>query len=370
MKRFNLLYFAIIPIAYLLFQMNTEFGKSTAFFYGFAENKETELSHDQAVLISKILVTPGQEVKEGQLLMEVQQSAIDFKLENISHDLQKLEVIALQQKQEIRDQINQLKIRRTTKVAEIESEIKTLESTIDYNKSLLKDLKSFDGVALEEDTNDPNTIKLNALNESLALITEPIDVEIKQLEQELSTIKTPSVVQQQKLRNEIKYYQNEQNKLAILAPSDGLIGNILCKEGENISSFSTLINFYEQNPTLVKGFVHESLILEVQVGDSLKVSSSLHTSQQITGEVIGLGSRIVEIPERLRKIPDFKTYGREVLIRIPATNPFLQKEKVMLNSFVEESSNPLVRMLAPFYRTNKKEEKQIKNVFSSKAVLK
>ena len=370
MKRFNLLYLAIIPIAYLLFQMNTEFGKSTAFFYGFAENKETELSHDQPVLISKILVTPGQEVKQGQLLMEVEQSVIDLKLENINHDLQKLKVVAEQQKQNIRDRIHQLKTRRISKVAEIESEIKTLASNIEYNQSLLKGLKSFDGVELEDVNNDPNTIKLRTLKESLVLITEPIDVEIRQLEQELATIKTPSVVQEQKLKNEIKYYRNEQDKLAILAPSDGLIGNILCKEGENISSFSTLINFYERNPTLVKGFVHESLILKVQVGDSLKVSSSLHVSQQINGEVIGLGSRIVEIPERLRKIPDFKTYGREVLIQIPAQNPFLQKEKVMLNSFNDEVSNPVVRLFAPLYQTNKKEEKQIKNVFRSKAAAK
>lgn len=370
MKRFNLLYFAIIPIAYLLFQMNTEFGRSTAFFYGFAENKETELSHDQPVLISKILVTPGQEVKQGELLMEVKQSAIDFKLENIGHDLQKLEVMAMQQKQVLRDRINQLKIRRTTKVAEIESDIKALEFNIEYNQNLLKDLKSFDGVELEKTDDDPNTIKLNALKESLALTTEPIDVEIRQIEQELSTIKTPSIVQQQKLKNEIKYYKNEQEKLAILAPIDGLIGNILCKEGENISSFSTLIDFYERNPTIVKGFVHESLILEVQVGDSLKVSSSLHKSQQITGEVIGLGSRIVEIPERLRKIPEVKTYGREVLIQIPATNPFLQKEKVMLNSFIENTSNPLVRLFGPIYKTNKKEEKKIKKAFSSKGSLK
>ena len=125
-------------------------------------------------------------------------------------------------------------------------------------------------------------------------------------------------------------------------------GNILCKKGEHISAFNTLINFYERNPTIVKGYVHESLILEVQVGDSLRITSSLHPSQQVKGEVIGLGSRIVEIPARLRKIPDIKTYGREVLIRIPSDNPFLQKEKVMLNSLDEETPNSVAFMLSIF----------------------
>jgi len=147
-----------------------------------------------------------------------------------------------------------------------------------------------------------------------------------------------------------------------------LIGNILCKEGENISSFSTLINFYERNPTLVKGFVHESLILEVQEGDSLVVSSTLHPEQKTSGEVIGLGSRIVEIPERLRKMPELKTYGREVLIRIPSNNNFLQKEKVMLNSLNIEDSHTLAYMFTFFQsdRKNKKEEKKIKKTIEGK----
>jgi hypothetical protein len=52
-----------------------------------------------------------------------------------------------------------------------------------------------------------------------------------------------------------------------------------------------------------------------------------------------LGSRIVEIPERLRKNPDLKTYGREVLIAIPPSNLFLQKEKVILN-LLKKTSRP------------------------------
>jgi len=79
------------------------------------------------------------------------------------------------------------------------------------------------------------------------------------------------------------------------------------------------------------------MILEVKVGDELEVSSSLHPDHKVRGVVFGLGSRIVEIPERLRKMADFKTYGREVLIKIPEENNFLQKEKVLLNTITKES---------------------------------
>ncbi len=341
MKKINLLYIASIPLAFFLYYMNLQLSQSSAFFYGFAENKETELSHDKSVLIHQILVTPGQEVSKGQLLMEVRQSTMDFKLDNVNHDLERLTLLAQQQKQNLRDRIQQLQTKRKSRVAEIEVEIRNLESSIQFNKDLYKDLKTI-APQTEETKETPSTIRLKALKESLALVTEPIDVEIAQLETALTMIKTPSQVQKQKLKGEREFLEQEQEKLSILAPSEGIIGNILCKEGENISAFSTLINFYERNPTLVKGFVHESLILKVQAGDSLLVSSSLHPEHHIQGKVIGLGSRIVEIPERLRKIPDFKTYGREVLISIPAKNSLLQKEKVMLNSLDHEASNSFV----------------------------
>lgn len=362
MKKYNILYIAIIPMCFALFYMNKNLGKASTIFYGFAENKETELSHDKSVLIHKILVTPGQEVSKGQLLIEVKQSTIDFKFDNANLDLQRLETVEQQQKQQILNRIAQLKVKRTTDVEALNIEISALESKIQYNKSLIEDLKSID-IKNDDSANNPNAVKLQALKKNLQIITKPIDIEIDQLQKELASISIPSQVQQEKLKGEIDYYKSEQGKLEILAPSDGLIGNIFCKEGENIAAFTSLLSFYEQTPTIVKGFVHESLLLQVEVGDMLTVSSTLLNDQKTEGQIIGLGSRIVEIPERLRKIPEFKTYGREVLIRIPKNNPFLQKEKVMLNS-LDASNSKLYSIVHSFFTKNDKNP-EIANVTTS-----
>ena len=82
---------------------------------------------------------------------------------------------------------------------------------------------------------------------------------------------------------------------------------------------------------LIKGYVHEDLTLEVSIADKFTVSSLKDGAVSYPGRVVGLGSRIVEIPSRLRKNPDFKTYGREVLIEITKVNQFLQKEKVAIS---------------------------------------
>jgi len=134
-----------------------------------------------------------------------------------------------------------------------------------------------------------------------------------------------------RLRAEYKHVQeNKEIVVDIVAPTDGLIGNVHCKEGEHITDFRTLISFYEPNPTLVKAYVHEDYLVKVDIGDEFKISSIKDITQTYTGKVVGLGSRIVEIPARMRKVPEFKTYGREVVIRLPAKSKFLQNEKLIL----------------------------------------
>ncbi len=109
-----------------------------------------------------------------------------------------------------------------------------------------------------------------------------------------------------------------------------MIGNVHVKAGEYLPSFKPLITLYEPNPSQVIAYVHESLLVKVNVGDKFIVQSMQDENNKFEGQVVGLGSRIVEIPERLRKMPDLKTYGREVVIKIPVDNSLLQKEKVKI----------------------------------------
>jgi len=343
--------------------MNLGLTETSPFFYGFAENKETELSHYDPVTVERIHVTPGQQVTKGQLLLEVKQSEIDLKIDVAGKDIERLNVITGQEKIVIQSKIRELELRKETEISDHLVEKRNLELSIASKNDLLKDLKSFENIPTN--SNSADALKLSALDKKLESTIAPIELEIAELQKQLRNNRSPELVRQQSLEQEIDYLKKEQNKLSIHAPSDGLIGNILCKEDENINGFSTLINFYERYPTLVKGFVHESLILKVKVNDSLLVSSTMHPEHKVNGIVVGMGTRIVEIPERLRKMPDFKTYGREVLIRIPSKNPFLQKEKVMLNSLNAEENSSLSFMLTPFTGKNKKEEKRISNTLQN-----
>jgi multidrug resistance efflux pump len=332
MKKINILYIVVIGVFFLLMKLNGQYAKHSVTFFGFAENKETQINMSHPVEVQKIHVLPGQEVKKGELLLEVSHASVDFKLDKVSYDLAELSAKEKLWAAELRSNINRMEAQKLNKYNEIQAKIEGIQTAMELNKSLVKDLKSVTIVAdATGDANNPNQLKIDQLKKELESVVVPLDIEIGKLKTELNSLGNPYKVQMQKLENDQKYYEAEQEKLAIVAPTDGLIGNIHVKNAENLSSFATLITFYEEKPTLVEGYVHESLILQVALGDEIEVVSSLHPNHKCVGKVVGLGSRIVEVPERLRKITDFKTYGREVLISIPKENYFLQKEKVVLN---------------------------------------
>ena len=331
MKYFNFHLGAVIAIFISLIIFNWQYGNETFVFFGFAENKEMEIRLEHPSSIEHIYVTAGSKVRKGDLLMEVTRSSLELTQSDLSHEIAKLESQLNIWEAGIQSSINQLKAQKASKSSEIHTQIAQLESEISIKQSLIKDLESFKP-AKDKSGSSPNLIKIKGLKDELKLVTRPINTQIRKLNKELHASTNPIKIQIEKLTNELGFVNQEEEKLSIYAPTDGIVGSIFCKIGEQFSAYNTLITFYEENPTQVKAYVLESLILNVNMGDSIHVISGVQSSSQCKGKVVGMGSRIVEIPERLRKNPAFKTYGREIQIEIPTENDFLQKEKVVLKS--------------------------------------
>ena len=337
MKRINLLYLVVIILIATLMLINQRFNKQTLMFYGFAENKETEINLDHAIEVKKILVTPGQEVSKNTPLVEVVRSSLNLQTGTVEHQIAELEAKEEIRIAEIKASIRNLEAKKIVLQGEILSKINELKAKSAFNDSLIKELKSIPHKDTGDKTYNPTEIKIQNLEKELELSSKPLDAQIKKLRDEIKISNNPIKIRIKKLRDEQNYLEGEKEKLTINAPNDGVIGTIHCKVGENLSSFAPIINFYQQKPTQVKGFILEDLILKVAFGDSVIISSTLHPERNAKGVVTGLGSRIVEIPERLRKIPKYKTYGREVIISISNDNDFLQKEKVMINLLPDDA---------------------------------
>ncbi len=329
--KFNIIYLATLIVGIGIWQISRHYGEKSLQFYGFSENKEIEIKLDQSGTVMELYVVPGQKVTKGSKLIALAQEKLPQAMTQVQHEIDELELRDQLWRSETRAVIQRLKAEKEAEIGEVNVRIAELEAERARNHSLISELKSVKASPPRSDeTPSLYGLKLQGLQEELALLSKPYDLRIRQLEQELAAPDHPLRAKIRKLKAEFANYQTREERLTITAPSDGVVGNIDCKASENVNAYATLMSFYEETPTQVKGYVIETLILEVEIGDVLTVMSTTQTGYTCEGTVTGLGSRIVEIPERLRKMPDLKTYGREVLIEIPASNRFLQKEKVVI----------------------------------------
>ncbi len=314
-----------------LFWYDAQNQQAASPFFGFAENLETEVNFNYPVIVTDILVEEGQFVSKGEVLLSLQRFNPRETLAEEDFKIAELRAESLAWKSGKEGEIEALRSEYRIENQELEARIEALEGEMASRKKLLSGLETLQSVPLEFTAMEQ---ELQALREEKALRDSLYSQELKNLYKELEVGAAP-------YRSEIgrldakKRFDEQQLvvDIEIRALFDGVVGNISCKKGEHIPSFSTIMTYYEPNPTMVKAYLYEGQLLEVGIRDSFIVRSTQDPALSCQGVVTGLGSRIVEIPTRLRKIEEVKTYGREILISIPPDNPFIQKEKVTLEFF-------------------------------------
>ena len=297
-------------------------------FYGFAENRDTEINFNYPVVVKEIHISEGENINQGDLLFQLQRIQPKEEYAGESYRISELRaesnIWKTEKEGSLRELIAEYDIDRQSILDKITSKSEELK----YKKSLYEGVKSLNEVNLDYSSLENELLQLN---QQKNLLDSLFIQQKSNLENELRFGTSPFREEIKRLEARMKFEEEQMvQDIEIHAPFNGLVGNIQCKEEEHIPSFKTLMNFYEPNPSMVKGFIHEDLILKVRIGDVLTIRSTSDPNLIIKGSVSGLGSRVVEIPSRLRKIPDLKTYGREVLISIPEENNLIQKEKVVI----------------------------------------
>lgn len=329
MKRsFNLFHFVLVLLTVVAFYILSNHKQETLSFYGFAESNQTEINYNHPVVVDHINVNPGQEVKAGETLMLISRIKSKEVMADQEFKIAELQAESRAAKQKASDRLAQLDQSRLSKLAVLDDQITALQKEMEFKKSLVAGLKT---VNAEQVDYSPILSEISELQQRKVNVDKESVLARQGLENEQRESTQPYSQQINRLKAEQSFeLAQERQEIIVTAPSDGLIGNIYCKEAEHIPSYKTLVSFYEPHSGIIKGYVHEDLTLQVPLRAMFYVKSIKDGSKVYDGKVIGLGSRIVEIPARLRKMPEIKTFGREVLIEIDKNNSFLQKEKVAI----------------------------------------
>ncbi|WP_026231645.1 HlyD family efflux transporter periplasmic adaptor subunit [Neolewinella persica] len=324
--RFNLFYPMVLLLGLSLVFLFRPPTDEDLNFFGFAESNETTVNYNYPVVIDQLLVRPGQSVKEGEALLKVSRRKAKETLTDQTFRIAELRAEENLWRQRKQSEMQETAWKSSDDLSRINEDIISLRKELAYKKSLAAGLESITVTAADY---QPIEDKITTLELEKARKQEAAQLKRESLRQELNLGKNPYAEQILRLEAEMEFEEEQKvQPFIVKAPSDGIVGNIDVREAEHVQSYATLLSFYEPHSSIVRGYVHEDQTAKVAFGDLLQVYSLKTEGRTYAGQVVGLGSRIVEIPNRLRKLPDFKTYGREVIVEISPENLFLQKEKV------------------------------------------
>lgn len=330
MRRFYFVLFIALAAVALM----TAYYKSETYrFYGIADTKEIVVNYNLPVEIKEINVVQGQPIRTGDTLVILDQPELTLKINEISHALDEIKATKATLATRSRSEIRQIKAEQAARVNEIKAEIKKLEAEYELNKKLMSELRSFSkggkNPADNSDMSSPILVEIAELKKLLAT-SNPSQIVIDRLTNEITSSEDPLVVQVERMTKELTMLNAEKEKLIILAQIDGIVGSVNFKEREKVSPFDTIMTLHRESPSYVKGYIHENVHSSVSVGQNVNIRS-MTDAYVSEGDIVGVGSRIVEYPLRLRKVQEIMMWGKEVLVRIPDDNKFLLGEKVVIS---------------------------------------
>ena len=302
----------------------------TVIFTGIAEASETVVSVQDAVEIVKVHVVPGEEVKNGDTLVELSRADLALRMNEVTRELDALEGRGSLNTATIDQKVAEVQADLSTRRNTILFEIEKINSEYKQNREIAAKLKSLPASSLNAvDSNDAMMMRIRNLQKELKVLEESANSQIRLLRGSNGLQQTSSATEADALRRELDMLKKDQEDLVITAKGDWVVATVDVRDGEKISSFNPILTLTRKSPSMIRGFINEKVYTHAEVGTLVEVSSQAN-GQKIRGEIVGMSSRIVPFPLRLLKTPDMPMYGREVSIRIPEDNSLLLGERVSI----------------------------------------
>lgn len=294
-------------------------------FFGFAENKQTEINLDKDIVVKKILVHKGEKVKQGQLIMQVANMDLVQEISQLNLSIEGIKIKSDLTQTEIQGEVLDLIRQKELKLSELNTKMATSVSELEFYKELLGAESSS-----QEIENHPASKYIQQLQSEAESIEKQYSKLIAHYQGLLVQPKETSM-QKNLLEDKRKSLNQQMAMFDVVAPYDGVIGNLNVRQDEFVKAFTSMMSFYESTPPFVTGYIQEKFDVKLAIGDSVTIKSLYRPVGYVKGVISAKGYRVIEIPEKFRKIPDVKIYGVEVFITIPRANLFLQNEVLKIS---------------------------------------
>ncbi len=312
-------------------------------FIGLTSNKEQKINFSYAVQIVRTSVLPGEEVKKGDLLMELIRPDLSSKATIIDSKISELEAKKLIEINKIDGELQTLDIKHKIVIEKLNSQIRHSRSKLNENKKLLQSITD-----TNRDSFATLKYKITSLNRDKQSKKTIYEIDKKQLVKELKHVKAPFEAQINELLEEKKILSEKEKNLVVYAPIDGEIGSMSHNKNSSIKAYETLLTIHSIYPKFATGYIHEDIINDLRVGQRVEVSAFNKTDsskKMVYGTIESIENRIEEIPVKLKKYKIVPLWGYKVLISLPENTLQLGK-KVMINSSLEKKGAFEVKAIA------------------------
>ncbi len=323
--RLNWFYILIAFLFLAMLFVSFRFFKGSRFTtVGVTYAREFKVNAEKPSLVTSIGVVPGQQVKKGDLLVELSSAALELEIEKMNGRIGVLKSEKEEKMKRHTSAIELLKAERALEIETLESEIAQLENEIKLNKSLTRQFAK-DTSSTELNSSE---LKLRSLKKQRDKQSESIQIKIGDQLQQRDLDEKLLQNQIKLLEEELALIRKERAALSKYATEDGVIENIYVRKGEQVEAFTPLVSI---------DAIHPATVVAYQIGEknNLQVGASVHVSSYgrrdviVEGKVVGFGA-VVQLPEILQKGTAVKAFGREVFIDIAEDNDLATGEKVLV----------------------------------------
>ncbi len=327
--RFNIIYLVFLLGVGFFIPITRKLVSRPEEFYGIAENQIRSINLQYPVEIKEINVVLGQKVDSGQLLARLYRTDLPIKLNDINYEIRELQVKRVLDTEHLQSEVRKLEAERAAVGVAFDQKLAQLETDYAVQSKVLASIKSIDLESSKKSGQlDPHLQRIESIKKEKSLEIKQLDVDLAELRKQMDAAQAPIDLRIKKLEGELELVRQQEADLEIYAPQGGIVGQLDFLAGEKIESYTVIMRIYGDHPDVVTTYIGDGRLAEIKLGDELTVASINQPEYTVKGKVIGLGTRVRELPERLRRIPELKAWGREVQLRIPLDNAFLQGEKV------------------------------------------
>jgi hypothetical protein len=264
----------------------------------------------------------------GDTLAICYRSEIDRQTTDKLGDIETFEVEKKAKSNLLDEELTVLKVRHTARLSELQSQIKIIET----EEQIQSNIKQLIG---ERQSNEPTLNTLKAAK--IAAIEDEIRQIERQNKEQQSQIEAQRTANQwvintkvAHVKKEMSMLKKERERLILLSPINGFVENVSIVKNEMTPQYKELFKLNPKTSNRIRGFIHESANVVYTLGDTVKLTSAARPTVISKGVLIGSSPQLVELPTRLRKVPELRTWGREIYIKIPDTTQFFIGEKIVI----------------------------------------